>query len=108
MVDDDHFTIFHDVLDIAPVKGVRLDRGLHVVLEIPVLGIRNIANAEQLLNFFPAFIANGDRLMFFVQHVVAGKLLGLARRHINFLTLLQLGDDAIHAIILVGGFLARA
>ena len=60
LVDDDDFAVFHHILDIAPVERVRLDRGLDVVLEVPVLGIGNVADAQQLLDFFPALFGDRD------------------------------------------------
>src|SRR5207302_1897061 len=45
--------------------------------------------------------------MFFVDHVVTGHDLGFARLRVHFFTLFELGDDAIHLVVLVGGLFAR-
>ncbi len=46
--------------------------------------------------------------MLFVNHEVAGHDLGLARLRVDFFALFELGDNAIHLVILIGGFFARA
>ena len=46
--------------------------------------------------------------MFFVHHIVAAKLLRLAGGDIDFFAFLELGNNAIDTVILVGGFLAGA
>ena len=78
LIDDDDFPIFHHVFHVAPIKGMRFDGGFDVVLQIPVLGIGNVTDAEQALDFFPTFVGNGDGTMFFVNDKIAGELLGLA------------------------------
>ena len=89
-------------------KRVRLDGGIDVVLQVPVFRIGNVADAQKLLDFFPAFIGDGDAPVFLVHHVVAGEFFGLAGRGVDFLAFFQLGDDAIDPGILVGGLFAGA
>src|ERR1039458_6583918 len=79
LVDDDDFAFFDDILDVALVEMVRLDGYLDVVLQVPVLGVGNIADAEQLLDLFPAFVGDGDGAGFLVDHEVSGPGLGLQR-----------------------------
>src|SRR5208283_3556804 len=89
-------------------KRMGLHRGLNVVLKVPVLRVSNISDAEQALNFFPAFIGDRDAAVFFIHHVIAGVLLGLAGSDVNLLTLFEFGNDAIDFGIFVGGFFAGA
>ena len=108
LVHDDDFAILHDVFNIAVIESVGLDCGLDVMLQVPVFWVGDIADAQHLLNFFPAFVGNRDAPVLFIHHVVAGVLLGLARRDVDFLALFELGDDAIDPGVFVSGFLAGA
>ena len=81
-------------------------RRLDVVLQVPVLRIGDIADAQQPLDLFPSRVGNGDGAMLFVDHEVAGQDLVLAQTLLDLLALLQLRDDAIDLVILVGRFLA--
>ncbi len=72
LVDDQHLAVLHHVFDVAPVKVMRLERGLDVMLEFPILGIGDIAYAEHFFDFFPAIFSDGDRLLLFVDGEVAG------------------------------------
>src|SRR5580704_2266993 len=108
LVHDDNFAILHDVFNVAVIQSVGLDRGLDVVFQIPVLGVGRIINNKQAFYFFPAFVGNRDVAMLLVDHEVAGILLGLARRDVNFLTFFELGDDAIDLGVFIGGLLAGA
>ena len=98
----------YHVLDVAPVQRVRLDRRFDVMLQVPVLRIGDVADAEQFLDLLPAFVGDGDVLVLLVDHEVAGVDLRLARWNVDFLALFQLRDDAVHAVVLVGGLFARA
>ena len=99
LVDDDDFAFFDDILDVALVEMVRLDGHLDVVLQVPVLGVGDIADAEQLLDLFPAFVGDGDGTGFLVDHEVSGPDLGLER--FDQLARLEIGDDEVDARILV-------
>ena len=63
LVDDDDFAVLDDVLDVALVEGVGLDGGIDVMLEVPVLGIGNVSDAQKLLDLFPALVGDGDALV---------------------------------------------
>src|ERR1700680_1708202 len=108
LVHDDDFAILHHVLNVAVIESVCFYRSLDVVFQVPIFWIGNIADAEQLLDFFPAFVGNRDVAMLFIYHVVAGVLLGLAGRDVNLFTLFELGNDAIDLGVFVGGFFAGA
>ena len=85
-----------------------LDGSFHVVLQRPVLRVGDVADAQQLLDLFPAFIGHRDIAVLFVDHKIAGKHLGLAGSGVDLFAFFQLGYDAIDLVILVGGFLAGA
>jgi hypothetical protein len=59
-VDDQHFAVFDHVLDVFLIKRVRFDGGFHVMLQRPVFRVGDIADAQQFLNFFPAFVGDRD------------------------------------------------
>ena len=97
-----------DILHIAAIKCVRFDRSIDVMLERPVFRIGNVADAEQLLDLQPAFVGDRNIAVLFIDHKIAGELRGLAGSHFQLFALFELGDDAVHTIVLVGRFLARA
>src|SRR5579864_4542027 len=114
LVDDDDFLLarivvlrLYHVLHVAPVKRVRLHSRLDVMLQVPVLRVGNVANAQQLLDLLPAFVGDGNVLVLLIHHKVAGVNLRLARRNIDLFPFLQLGNDAVHALVLVGRLFAR-
>ena len=114
LVDDDDFLFarivvlrLYHVLHVAPVKRVRLHGRLDVMLQVPVLRVGNVANAQQLLDLLPAFVGDGNVLVLLIHHKVAGVNLRLARRNIDLFPFFQLGNDAVHALVLVGRFFAR-
>ena len=108
LVDDEDLAVLHDVLDIAAVERVRLDARLDVVLQVPVFGIGDVADAQQLLDLFPAGIGDGDGAVLLVDHEVAGEDFVFAQAAIDLLAQLQRRDDAIHLVVLVGGLFALA
>ena len=69
MMTSPSFTTYSHV---ALVERVRLDGDLDVVLQIPVLRIGDVADAEQLLDLFPALVGDGDGAVLLVDDVVAG------------------------------------
>ncbi len=77
LVDDDDLAVFDDVLDVALVEVVRLDGDFDVVLEVPVLGVGDVADAEQLFDLLPALVGDGDGAGLLVDDEVAGPGLGL-------------------------------
>ena len=78
LIDDEHFAVFHHVLDVAPVERVRLDGGLDVVLQVPVFRIGDVADAQQALDLFPALVGDGDGAVLLVDDEVAGEDLAVA------------------------------
>ena len=54
-----------------------LDGDLDVVLHVPVFGVGDVADAEQLFDLFPALVGHGDGAGLLVDDVVAGPGLGL-------------------------------
>ena len=58
LVDDDDLAVLDDVLDVALVERMRLDGGFDVVLQVPVFGVGDVADAEQLLDLFPALVGD--------------------------------------------------
>src|SRR5260370_19333266 len=85
-----------------------LDSGFDVMLERPILRVGNVTDAQQLFDLFPTFVGDGDVAVLLVDNEIAGELRGLARRPLDLLALLQLGDDAVYFVILVVRFLAGA
>ena len=59
-------------------------------------------------DLLPALVGDGDVAMLFVDHKVAGELRGFAGSDFKLFALLELGDDPVDLVILVGRFLARA
>ena len=90
-VHNDHLTVLHHVLHIAPIEGVRLDRSLHVMLQFPVLSVGDVANSQELLDRHPAIIGYTNRPLLFVNDVVAGKILVLTL--FNLFAFYQVGNN---------------
>ncbi len=101
LVDDDDFAVFDDVLDVALVETMRLDGGLDVVLEVPVFGVGDVADAEEAFDLLPALVGDGDGAGFLVYDVIAGPGFGLEA--FDEFAEFELGDDDVDAGILVGG-----
>ena len=78
LVDDDDFAVFHHVLDVALVQSVSFDRGIDVVLQVPIFGIGNISDAEKLLDFFPAGVGDRDAPVLLIDDEIAGEFFGFA------------------------------
>ena len=107
-VDDDDFAVFDDIFDISTIERMRLDRGLDVVFQRPVLRVGDVADAEQSLHLLPTLIGDRNVAMLLVHHEVAGELRGLPRRPFDLFTLFELRNNAVHAVVLVRRFLTRA
>ncbi len=88
-VDDNDFPIFHDVFNVPLIERVRLDRSFHVMLQRPVFRVGDVADAEQLLNFLPPFVGDGNVAVFLIDHEVFGVNLRFARLSVNLLALLR-------------------
>ena len=106
LVDDDDFAVLDDVLDVALVEAVGLDGDFDVVLHVPVFGVGDVADAEELLDLFEAFVGDGDGAGLFVDDVVAGPDLGL--EGFDELALFELGDDLVGDGVFVGGLVGGA
>ena len=61
------------------IQVMRLDRHLDVVLQVPVLRVGDIADAQQLLDLLPALVGHRNRARLLVHHKVAGVGLVLQR-----------------------------
>ena len=85
LVDDQHFAIFHHVLDVFLVKRMRFDGGFDVMFQRPVFRIGDVADAQQLFNLLPAVVAYCNVAVFFVDHIVAGKNLRFTLARISLL-----------------------
>ncbi len=72
-VDDDDLAVLDHVVHIALVEGVGFDRGFDVVLQVPVFGVGDVVDAQELFDGYPAFVGDADGAVFFIDHVVAGK-----------------------------------
>src|SRR5208283_4239661 len=105
LIHDEHFAVFHHVLDITPVERVGFDGGVNVMLQVPVLRVGDIADAQQALHFLPANVCDGDGAMLLVHYIVAGENLVFTRARIDLFAQLQLRNDAVDAVILVRRFL---
>ena len=111
-VDDDDFAVFDDVINVALENRVRFERLLHMMQGIDLARIIEIMHAEQPLDFRHAGLGQRHRAAFLVDRIVA---LGFDRGAIflrgvalNDRAALQLGNDAINDVILVGGFFRRS
>ena len=56
VVDDDHFSVLDDVVDVALVDDLCLERRFHVAGEAVVLGRVDVVDAEQPLELLDAFL----------------------------------------------------
>ena len=79
LIHDEDFPVLYHILHVAPVERMRLDGGIDVVLEVPVLWIGDVADAEQAFYLFPAHVGNRDGAVLLVDHEVASKNFVLAQ-----------------------------
>ncbi len=119
-VDDDDLAVLDHVVDVALVESVGLDAGFDVVLEIPVFGVGDVVDAEQLFDGDPAVVGDADGAVFLVDDVVAGEIffafdeldaeffLAFVIECVNLFAELELRDDLAHAGVLVGGLVGGA
>ena len=54
LIDDEHLAVLHHVFHIATIERMRLDRGIDVVFQVPVLRIGDVADAQQPLDLLPS------------------------------------------------------
>ncbi len=89
-------------------QHLRLERLLDVVQGRPVLGLIEIAAAQQLLHFRDALFGEGGAAVLLVDGVIAGGVAFARLFALDLFAAHQLGDDAVDLVILVGGFFARS
>ena len=77
-----------------------------MVLEVPVFGVGDVADAEEFFDLFPALVGDGDGAGLFVDDEVAGPGLGL--EGLDEFAVFELGDDEVGAGVLVGGLVGGA
>ena len=73
LVDDDDLAVLDDVVAVAPVQRVRLERGVEVAGE-PRVGVVQVVDAEQALDLVDALLGRADGLVLEVEEVVAALL----------------------------------
>ncbi len=83
-----------------------LDGGLDVVLEVPVFGVGDVADAEEFFDLLPALVGDGDGAGLFVDDVVAGP--GFVLESFDEFAEFEFGDDDVDAGVLVGGLVGGA
>ena len=79
LVDDLHLAVLHDVVDVALVERLGLERLDQVVDELRVLRLVEVLDPERALDRLDGGLARRDRLELLVELVVA-VVLGLRRR----------------------------
>ncbi len=106
-IDDDHFPLPHDVLDIALVQGMRAQRRIQVMHQTDIGGVvQALAIAQQadlrhqLFDFLMTVL--GQRRLFglFIHRVIAGTVLSLLPG--------QARDQRVDLDVELGAFLCRA
>ncbi len=77
-----------------------------MVLEVPVFGVGDVADAEKAFDLLPALVGDGDGAGFLVYDVVAGP--GLVIKGLDEFAEFELGDNDVDAGVLVGGLVGGA
>src|SRR5262249_53903766 len=111
-INDDHFTVFYDVINVALKNRMSLQRLLHMVQGIDLARIIKIVHAQQAFYFGNTRFGQSHRAALFIHRIVAlgldGGAILLGWITLNHGTALQLGDDAVDDIVLVRGFFRRS
>ena len=111
LVDDDDLALLDDVVDVALEDVVGLQRLVHVVERVDVPRVVEVVHPQQPLHLGHPALGEGDGLGLLVDGVVALGLDGLPflLTHIalGHRAALELGDDAVQPVVLVGGLLRR-
>ena len=107
-VDDDYLAVFDHVFAIVQVEDVRAQALLHVMVHLDESRVVEVLDAEEPFDLGHALLGQPHAAMFFVDGVIAGGPLLAGLFALVDLAFLQLGDDAVDLVILIGGFLARA
>ncbi len=100
-IDDDDIAVLDHIVHIALVESMGLDGRLDVVLEVPVFGVGDVADAEQLLDRLPTAVGDADGALLLIDDVVTGE--GFDFALFDLLAQLQLGNDFASPRILIGG-----
>ena len=98
----------HHVILVALEHHVGFQRLLHVMVDLDVGGVVEIADAEQLFDLQHAFFGQRDGAVLFVHRVIAGGVLFAGLLAFDHFAAHQLRDDAVDLVVLVGGFFAGA
>ena len=115
LVDDHDLAVLDHVVDVELEDGVRAKRLFDMVLDVRILHVVQVAAVEAIREIFlgrlhPA-LGQRDRLVLFVDDVVAGRFERLAlfgfRVALGLRARLQAGDDAIDLVVQVGRGLGR-
>jgi len=72
-IHDDHFAVLDHIFDVPFIERLGFDCRLNVMLHLPVLGVGNVTDAEQLFDGHPAFIGDANRPLLFIDNVIAGE-----------------------------------
>src|SRR5262245_35510210 len=70
LIDDDHFTVLYDIIDIALKYGMGLEGLLHVMQRVDLAGIVKVMHPEQPLDLGHAAFSQRHRTAFFVNGVI--------------------------------------
>jgi len=108
LVDDDDFAVFDHVILVALENGVGLEGRLDVVVPFHILRLVHVADAEQFLDAQNAFFGERRGAMLFVDGVVAGGIFFAGLFAFDYFAALQVWNDLVRLVVLVGGFFAGA
>ncbi len=106
LIDDDHLSVIDHVILVAVIEDVRAQRLLHVVVPLHVHRVVKVADAQQLFALEHALFGEAHAAVLFIDGVVAGQVLFAGLLAFDHFAANQLRNDAIHLVVLVGGFLA--
>ena len=107
LIDDDHFAVAHDVLDVALVERMRAQRGVQVMHQADVRGVvealalaQQAGLGHQLLDVLVAFLGDVDLLGLLLDREIA--------RPVLFLLALEARHELVDAQVQLGALLRRA
>ena len=107
LVDDDDFAILQHVVAVALVEHVRAQRLLDVVVDFDVHRVVHVAAVQQTFHLVDALFGQRNSAVLLVNGVVAGGVFFPRLLAFDHLAAGELGDDAVDAVVLVGGLLRR-
>ena len=109
LIDDEHLIILHHIVLVSVHQVVGPECQDNVVLDLQILGIRQVFNMEEFLHLLDTILGQVDGLLLFIHDEVAGLLDFLAENGVDlrelcgFLTLHQLSGQHIADLIELGG-----